>query len=86
MECEIVYIGDDSVKDVHHIGVEYHGVHYSVIFGKYVNGGFCAIPNFRVGCELSDFTDTLWNTESLDRALKNEKAATAIAAAIAKFG
>ena len=34
MEYEISYIGDSSVADVHHIGINYNGNYYSVIFGR----------------------------------------------------
>lgn len=84
-KSEIVYNGDKDVKNVHHIGVECGGNYYSVIFGKYVNGGFCSIPNWGVGCELSFFSDVFWNTESICKALGNKKTAKAIAEAIAKY-
>ena len=83
-DYEINYIGDSCIKDVHHIGVNCDGNYYSVIFGKYVNGGFCCIANWSMGCELSSFKDIFWNTESLYRILKNKKVAKAIAKAIAE--
>lgn len=85
MDYKISYIGDSSVGNVHHIGVDYNGNYYSVIFGRYVNGGFFSIPNMGVGGELSYFNDTFWNTESLSRVLKSKRAAKAIALAIAEF-
>lgn len=85
-DYEIKYIGDSSIKDMHHIGINCNGNYYSVIFGKYANGGFCCIPNWSLGCELSSFKDIFWNTESLYRILKNKKAAEAIAKAIAEVG
>ena len=84
-DYKISYIGDNNVGNVHHIGVDYNGNYYSVIFGKYVNGGFFSIPNWNCGGELGEFTDTFWNEESLSRALKSKKAAKAIAIAIAEF-
>lgn len=86
MEYKIIFVGDSNVTDVHHIIVEYDGFSYSVIFGKYLNGGFCSIPNMKVGCELSFFDDVFWNTESLYSVLKSKKAAKAIAMAIAESG
>lgn len=85
MEYKILHIWDDSINNVHHITVEYNGNSYSIIFGRYINGGFCSIPNWGVGCELGTFDDTFWNEESLHRALKNKRAAKAIALAIAEF-
>ena len=84
-DFKISYIGDNNVGNVHHIGVDYNGNYYSVIFGKYVNGGFFSIPNWNVGGELGQFGDTFWNEESLRRVLKSKKAAKAIAMAIAEF-
>ena len=81
----ISYIGDNNVGKVHHIGVDYNGNYYSVIFGRYINGGFFSIPNWNVGGELGEFTDTFWNEESLSRVLKSKKAAKVIAMAIAEF-
>ncbi len=44
-DYEITYIGDDNVSGTHHIGINYNGNYYSVIFGRYVNGSFFSIPN-----------------------------------------
>ena len=84
-DFKISYIGDNKVENVHHIGVDYNENYYSVIFGRYINGGFFSIPNWNVGGELGQFGDTFWNEESLNRALKSKKAAKAIAMAIAEF-
>lgn len=40
MEYKITNIWDDSINNVHHITVEYNRNSYSVIFGRYINGGF----------------------------------------------
>ncbi len=85
MGYKISYLGDRNIRNVHHIGVDFNGNYYSVIFGKYVNGGFFSIPNFGVGGELSYFEDILWNEGSLSRALKSKRAAKVIASAIAEF-
>lgn len=74
-----------SVGKVYHIGVDYDDFHYSVVFGRYINGGFCSIPNWNVGCELGSFDDTFWNTESLGKALKNKEVAKVIAYAIKEY-
>ena len=85
-DYEINYIGDGEIESVHHIGLSHAGNYYSIIFGKYVNGAFCSIPNWGIGCELSfDFKDVFWNEESLYRALKRKGASKAIACAIAEF-
>ena len=84
-DYRISYIGDNNVSNVHHIGVDFNGNYYSVIFGKYVNGGFFTIPNWNCGGELATFDDVFWNAESIGRTLKSKKAAKAIAMAIAEF-
>lgn len=83
-KSEIVYNGDKDVNNVHHIGVEYNGNYYSIIFGEYVNGGFCSIPNWGVGCELSELDDIPYNIIQLGKVFLNEKVGRVIAEAIAK--
>lgn len=82
---KISYIGDNNISNVHHIGIDYDGNYYSVIFGKYANGGFCCIPNWGVGCELSFFDDVFWNTESIHKVLKKKRVARFIATVIAEY-
>lgn len=84
-EYKITYCGDKYIEQMHHIGIEYNGNYYSVIFGQYVNGGFFSIPSWNVGGELGAFDDVFWNTESIGRVLKSKKAAKQIALAIAEF-
>ena len=83
---EINIIGEREIRNVHHIGVSCEGSYYSVIFGKYMNGGFCSIQNWGVACELSfDFRDLPYNEKNLHRILKRKDLARAIALAIAEF-
>ena len=84
-DFKISYIGDNNVGNVHHIGIDFNGNYYSVIFGQYVNGGFFSIPNWNIGGELATFNDVFWNTESIGRTLKSKRAAKVIAMAIAEF-
>ena len=84
-DYRISYIGDNNVRNIHHIGIDCNGSYYSVIFGKYVNGGFFSIPNWNVGGELATFDDVFWNAESIGRTLKSKKTAKVIAMAIAEF-
>lgn len=79
-KAKVTYKG--AATEVHHIGISHNGNYYSVIFGKYVNGGFCCIPNWGIGCELASFKDIFWNTESIGRALNDPKAGKAIAEVI----
>ena len=80
---KITYKGTSKVSDVHHIGMECNGFYYSVIFGRYVNGGFCSIPNWEVGCELADFSDVLYNSQSIGKVLEDYTSGRAIAEMIA---
>lgn len=85
VDYEISYIGDSSLSNIHHIGINHDGNYYSVIFGRYVNGGFFSIPNWNCGGDLAQFGDKFWNEESIYKALKHKKAAKVIAIAIAEF-
>lgn len=78
----IVYTGDTNISNVHHLGIEYNGNYYSVVFGEYVNGGFFSIPNWGAGGELADFTDVFWNAERISASLNNKEAGQVIAEAI----
>lgn len=82
---KIRYDYSKIVKDVHHISIDCNGFNYSVIFGKYINGGFFSIPNWNKGGELSSFDDVFWNTESITKALEDENAARSIAEAIKEY-
>ncbi len=81
---KISHAWDKHIKDVHHIGIGHEGDYYSVVFGRYVNGGFFSIPNWDCGGELASFTDVLWNEESICKALGRKEAAKVIALAIAE--
>ena len=83
---EIVKDWTGKVTNVRHITVEWNGNSYSVIFGRYVNGGFCCIPNWAICCELGAFDDVFWNTESLERAFDGDgEVANALAKAICQY-
>ena len=55
---------------------------YLVIYGKHINGGWCCIPNWGIGCEMSDPDDTFYNYENLVRRGIEAPHAKAIANAI----
>lgn len=84
-DYRISYVGDGNLSDIHHIGIDYNGNYYSVIFGRYVNGGFFSIPNWNCGGELSTFDDVFWNTESISKAIKSKKVGKVIVETIAEF-
>lgn len=58
------------------------GICYLVIYGRHVNGYFCAIPNWRISCEMAEPMDTFYNTERLIGAGVVERAARELAKAI----
>ena len=41
------------------------GFRYHLIYGQHSYGYYLVIPEWNIGCEMSDCNDTLWNTESL---------------------
>lgn len=47
------------------VEINYGGNYYLVIFGRHINGYFCAIPNWGVGCEMAEPEDIFYNTERL---------------------
>lgn len=47
------------------ISVNVDGFNYMVIYGTHSGGGFCAIPNHGIACEMSSPEDTFYNKESL---------------------
>lgn len=55
---------------------------YLVIYGRHINGYFCAIPNFGISCEMAEPSDTFYNTERLIGAGVVERAARELAKAI----
>lgn len=69
-------------KALFEIDVEFHGYSYLVIYGTHINGGFCCIPNWGIACEMSDPSDTFFNSEALMRSHLPKAVARAIAAAI----
>jgi hypothetical protein len=62
--------------------VETDGFSYLVIYGNHVNGGFCAIPNHGIACEMTDPSDIFYNYQSLKHHGISEHDAKSIAAAI----
>lgn len=61
------------------------GHYYHVIIGAHDFGNFVCIPNWDVGCELSDSSDLFWNLERLERGFSKTNAIT-VATAIKNVG
>lgn len=49
------------------------GFSFLCIFGEHINGGFLAIPNWNICCELGDANDFAYNTNKIYIALKHIK-------------
>ncbi len=66
--------------------VESNGSAFVVMYGKHINGGFCAIPNWKISCEMSNYDDVSYNAGKLLEAGIPKKYVKDIANAICKFG
>ncbi len=70
----------DKVKIIFEDSVSWNGYSFLVIYGKHVNGGFIAIPDWQICCEASSFrNDIFYNKEQLIQAGMKEGMAEAIA-------
>lgn len=52
-------------QEPYDVSVEASGYSYHLIFGKQVDGMFLCIPNWDIGCEISDLSEWSWNIDSL---------------------
>lgn len=52
-------------REPYEVIVNARGSSFHLIFGKQVNGMFLCIPNWNIGCELSNLFDRDWNMNSL---------------------
>lgn len=55
---------------------------YLVIYGKHINGYFCCIPNWKLGCEMANPCEIAYNKDKLVEAGATEKVAQAISNSI----
>lgn len=71
-------------KVVHHyeMEVDARGSYFHVIFGEHSYGKYVCIPNWDVGCELSNYTDLFWNTERISKQIRSIVDAISVATAI----
>jgi len=48
IEYKISYCGDTSISDMHHIGIDYNGEYFSVVFGSEIlYGGIEIVIKFK---------------------------------------
>lgn len=45
--------------------VEANGWNFHIIVGEHINGKYICIPNWSIGSELAELSDTFWNCERL---------------------
>lgn len=52
------------------------GTYFHILAGKHRYGNYLCVPNHDVGCELSDFSDILWNTQRISGLMRKVDAVT----------
>lgn len=78
VKLESSFTTDVKIYFEHNIAIG--GYTYLVIFGKHINGGFICVPNWKWGCEASDYNNSVgYNKEKLIEAGAGEEVAEAIA-------
>lgn len=55
------------------------GTYFHILAGRHRYGNYLCIPNHDVGCELSDFSDILWNEQRISCLLRKVDAVTVAA-------
>ena len=65
------------------ISVDVDSTNFLVLYGEHINGGWCAIPNHGISCEMGEPSDICYNAEALIHRGLTVKDAQGIAAAIA---
>lgn len=56
----------DGTRVLFEHDVQFNGCSYLIVFGRHINGGFVAIPNWNISAELSADGSVLYNTEKLE--------------------
>ena len=52
------------------------GTYFHILAGRHKYGNYLCIPNQNVGCELSDFSDILWNEQRISGLMRKVDAVT----------
>lgn len=59
----------ETLEEPLYISVNYAGYNFQIIYGKYINGGYCCILNWEISADLSAHNDDIfYNTERLANA------------------
>ncbi len=83
-EITKVYDYTDKAKIIFERDIQFNGCSYLVIYGRHVNGGFIAIPNWNICTEAGDSDGILYNAEKLTLAGMEPSAALTLAEYISK--
>lgn len=78
-------INQNGIRNVEahfEISVDCDGLNYALIYGQHDAGGFCAIPNHGIACEMGNANDVFYNTEALLKCDIEVRVARALAFAI----
>lgn len=67
----------DRTKIIFEHSLDINGCNYLVIYGRHVNGGFIAIPNWNICTEAGD--GVFYNTEKLEASGLDQNTAVTIA-------
>ena len=76
-KIETVHDYTSNTKVLFEHDIQFNGYSYLVIYGKHINGGFIAIPNWNICTEAGD--SILYNTEKLTACGLDEQTALTIA-------
>lgn len=74
-----------EAKILFETNINANGYSHLVIYGKHINGYFCCIPDWNVGCEMVEPNDTQWNYQSLCKTGLNQSDAKIIVQEIKKI-
>lgn len=59
--------------------IESDGESFHIIYGLHNRGYYLVIPNWNVGCEMSDYKDIMWNKQAISRTGISNKQSLTIA-------
>lgn len=79
---EFKFESDFKASVIFESNVAIGGYTYLIIYGKHINGYYCCIPNWKIGCEMAESEEVFYNTEKLIAAGLKEDIAEQVARAI----
>ena len=73
---------DESYRVLAEFNMSIDDCGFLIIYGKHINGYFCAIPNWGVSCEMAEPSNVGYNSEKLESSELNHHFSCCIAEAI----